>query len=90
MAEVAANAVVAVATTPSQDSDVTSYGSQLLFTPSEHGDNEGTLDMINEIISSEPLTPAFEELMDVAETTSLVSIHNCIRKMFAIRIISFL
>ena len=80
VAEVAANAVVAAATTPTQESDVTSYGSQLLFTPSEDGDNEGALDMIHEIISSEPLTPAFQELMDVAETTSLVSTYNGTRR----------
>ena len=59
MAEAAANAVVSVATTPSQDSDATSYGLQVLFMPSEHADNEGTLDIIDEIISSEPLTPRF-------------------------------
>ena len=89
MAAVAANAVVSVATTPNQDSDATSYGSQVLFTPSKHGDNEGTLDIIDAIISSEPLTVGFQKLMDEAEIASLVSIHNGVRKMFAIRIISF-
>ena len=90
MVEVAANAVVSVSATPSKDGDDMLHGLQVLFTPSEHGGSKGTLDMIDEIISSELLTAGFQELMDVAETSSLVGIHNGIRKMFTIRIISFL
>ena len=80
MAEVAANAVVSVAATPSQDSDNTPCGSQVLFSPSQHGNSEETIDIIEEIISSELLTVGFQQLMDAAETSQLVSIYNCVRK----------
>ena len=56
--EVAANAVLAVALSPSQSGRNTPQGSQSLFSPSDRENSQATLDMIDEVISSDKLTSA--------------------------------
>ena len=56
--EVAANAVLAVALSPSQSGRNTPQGSQSLFSPSDGENSQATLDMIDEVISSDKLASA--------------------------------
>ena len=74
--EVAANAVLAVALSPSQSGRNTPQGSQSLFSPSDGENSQATLDMIDEVISSDNLATGLNvdsHTMEVETASATVS-----------------